>query len=82
MQKFEKEKKIIDLSYLPPCEANLISHIMRANHVALIFRKANRLILIQEDHGWDERGRVMWSNAFYPDDISQVLINHAEDEEK
>ena len=58
---------------------------MRANYVALMFRKANRLILNLEDpsnNGWDERGRVMWGNAFYPDDISQLLINHAEDKEK
>ena len=84
LQKFEKENKIIDLSLLPPCEANLKYHIMRAFSVALMFRNANQLILNLEDpinHGWDERGRVKWSTACYPDEISQLPINHAEDEE-
>ena len=84
LQKFEKRNKIIDLSLLPPCEANLKYHIMRAFYVALMFRNANQLILSLEDpinHGWDERGRVKWSTTCYPDDISQLIINHAEDEE-
>ena len=84
LQKLEKENKIIDLSLLPPCEINVKYHIMRAKYVALMFRNANRLILNLEDpinYGWDERGRVKWSTACYPDDISQLLINHAEDEE-
>ena len=34
MQKFEKEGKVLDLSLLPPCKANLQLHIMRANYVA------------------------------------------------
>ena len=69
---------------MPPCEANLKYHIMRANYVALMFRNANQLILNLEDpinHGWDERGRVKWSTACYPDDISQLLIRHAKDVE-
>ena len=56
-QKLEKENKVIDLSFMPPCEANL--HIMRANYVALIFRKADRFILDLEDHtshGWSNQG--------------------------
>ena len=84
LQKFEREKKIIDLSLLPPCETNLKLHIMRANYVASIFRNANRLILNLEEpinHGWDERGRVMWSSICYPDDLSQLLINYEEDAE-
>jgi hypothetical protein len=35
--KFNKEKKIIDLSLMPPCQSNLHHHIMRANYVAYIF---------------------------------------------
>ena len=57
---------------------------MCAFSVALMFRNANQLILNLEDpinHGWDERGQVKWSTACYPDDISQLPRNHAEDEE-
>ena len=35
--KLNKEKKIIDLSLMPPCQSNLHHHIMRANYVAYIF---------------------------------------------
>ena len=35
--KFNKEKKIIDLSVMPPCQSNLHYHIMRAKYVAYIF---------------------------------------------
>jgi hypothetical protein len=35
--KFNKEKKIIDLSLMPPCQSNLHYHITRANYVADIF---------------------------------------------
>ena len=35
--KFNKEKKIIDLSLLPPSQSNLHYHIMRANYVVDIF---------------------------------------------
>ena len=84
LQKFEKEKIIIDLSLLPPCKANLKHHIMRANYVALMFRNANRLILNLEEpinHGWNERGRVMWSSVCYPDDVSELLMDYEEEEE-
>ena len=84
LQKFEREKKIIDLSLLPPCQANLKLHTMRANYVASIFRKADRLFLNLEEpmnHGWDERGRVIWSSVCYPDDVSELLITCEEHEE-
>ena len=78
------KRRIIDLSLLPPCEANLKYNIMRAHYGALMFRNANRLILNLENtinHGWDEKGRAKWSTACYPDDISQLLIHYAKDEE-
>ena len=39
VQKFEREKKIIDLSILPPCKENPRLHILRANYVAMISGK-------------------------------------------
>ena len=71
-QKLEKENKVIDLSFMPPCEAN---------YVASIFRKADRLILDLEDHtshGWSYRGQVIWSNDCYPKDITELLLTEEE----
>ena len=59
--KFDKEKKVVDLSVLPPCKNNLKYHIIRSNYVAYIFRHANQLVLDiekAENHGWDEEGKV------------------------
>ena len=86
VQKFEKEKKIIDLSLLPPCQTNLELHIKRANYVAAIYRQADHLNLALEDprnHGWDDKGNVVWSNICYPEDISELLFdrNEANDDE-
>ena len=33
--KFDKEKKVVDLSVLPPCKNNLKYHIIRSNYVCL-----------------------------------------------
>ena len=86
MSKFDKEKKITDLSLLPPCEANLKLHIMRANYVAWMFRRAGQLVLDLENptsHGWDESGHVVWSSVCYPADVSELLFckDASEDEE-
>eukprot|EP00794_Sanderia_malayensis_P002605 gene2605-biopygen2134 len=81
MQKLEREKKIIDLSLLPPCKENLRLHILRANYVAMIFRQANGLMLQLDapvDHGWNEAGSVRWSDTCYPEDISELLLNQVE----
>ena len=86
LQRFEKEKKVIDISLLPPCETNLKLHIIRANYVASIFRKANHLIIDLDEptnHGWDERWEVIWSSVCFPDDVSELLIGQeVEDEDE
>ena len=77
LQKFESEKKITDLSLLPPCQATLKLHIKRSNYVASIFRQAGCLMMDLDDpanHGWDERGSVVWSDVCYPDDVAELLL--------
>ncbi len=84
VQKFEREKKIIDLSLLPPCKENLTLHIQRSNYVAMIFRKANDLMLDLDTpvyHGWDEAGSVRWCSTCFPDDISELLLDSVEVDE-
>ena len=39
LKKFEREKKITDLSLLLPCTDNLKLHVMRANYVSMVFKK-------------------------------------------
>ena len=39
VQKFEREKEIIDLSIPPPCKENPRLHILGANYVAMISGK-------------------------------------------
>ncbi len=80
VQKFTKEKKVVDLSLLPPYATNLKFHIMRAN-VAFILRNAKNLILDLDEqtcHGWEEVGKVIWDNVGYPNGISEILIDRKE----
>ena len=79
LQKFENEKKITDLSLLPPFQSNLKLHIKRLNYVASIFRQAGRLMMDLDDpanHGWDESGSVVWSDVCYPDDAAELLLSN------
>ncbi len=53
----------------------------RANYVAMIFRQANGLMLQFDapvDHGWNEAGPVRWSDTWYSEDISELLLNQVE----
>eukprot|EP00795_Rhopilema_esculentum_P007884 gene7884-13767_t len=76
-QKFNKIKQIVNLIPLPPCKANLIFHMMRSNYVAFLYRNADTLIISHDDpvnHGWDNKGRVTWSNESYPENVCELLI--------
>ena len=62
LQKFESEKKIKDLSLLPPCQSNLKLHIERAIYVASMYRQADRLMMDLDDpvnHEWNEKRSVV-----------------------
>ena len=76
-QKFNKDKKIVDLSLMPPCKTNLSYHILRANYVALLFRQADHLVMnleSPEGYGWNADGKVIWSNVSYPDEMNKLLL--------
>ena len=41
------------------------------------FRHANQLVLDiekAENHGWDEEGKVCWSDECYPEEVSDFLL--------
>ena len=70
--KFDKGKKVVDFNVLPPCRNNLKYHIIRSNYVAHIFRDTNQLVLDiekAENQGWDEEGKVCWSDECYPEEV-------------
>ena len=83
--KYNKDKKIVDLCMLPPCQKNLRHHIIRSNYVAYMFRHANNLHLNLEAsslHGWSGTS-ITWTEEHFPSDIHTVLLsaNEQEDEE-
>ena len=54
-----------------------MKYIIRSNYVAYIFRHANQLVLDiekAENHGWDEEGKVCWSDECYPEEVSYFLL--------
>ena len=82
--KYNKEKKIIDLCMLPPCFSNLEWHIKRSNYVTYLFRYADRLQLHLDPpslHGWDDTS-VRWMDEYFPNDIHSVLIAANEEEDE
>ena len=57
---------------------------MRVNYVTLLFRNANSSILSLEDsknHDWDERGMVICSSICYPEDVTELLFTHSDEDE-
>ena len=50
---------------------------MRANYVAGIYERANRLNMCldnPEDHGWGPDGATIWSDNIFPEDVKDVLL--------
>ena len=81
--RYNKEKKIVDLCMLPPCKGNLRLHFQRANYVAYVMRHAHLLRPNLQNfslHGWDETsGEAKWVTALTPHDIVEVLVEAEED---
>ena len=48
--RYNKQKKIVDLCMLLPCQGNLLLHIKRSNYVAYIMHHANELKPRLESH--------------------------------
>ena len=76
--KFKHEGKHVDMISLPPCYDNLSLHIDRACYVANMFHESRRLMMSLDDpaqHGWTTDGKVKWSDNYFPDDITELLIS-------
>ena len=77
-KKYDKEKKVIDMSLLPPCRSVLMLHIKRANYVAKLSKSAliswinPRDIL---DNGWNQDGSIYWVNEIFPQEVEEILVD-------
>ena len=74
---FARDKKITDLSLLPPCGASLRKHIQRSSYVASLWRQANDPQISVGDatnHGWKTDLTPDWIDEPYPEDIAELLI--------
>ena len=74
---FAIDKKITDLSLLPPCSSSLERHIRCANFVARIWRQASCPIIESEEPNWHGRNNdftVDWISDPYPKDISEFFV--------
>ena len=77
-----KERKVVDLSLLPPCGSSLRKHVTRANYVARFWRNAQHPIMALEDpqfHGWLPNLNIDWIAEAYPDDVAELLVEHDEE---
>ena len=76
-QKFNKDKKIVDLSLMPPCKTNLKLPHLESKLRSLLFRQADHLVMnleSPEGYGWNADGKVIWSNVSYPDEMNELLL--------
>ena len=74
---FQQKLATVDLISLSPCSANLSLHIDRACYVANMFRESKRLMMLLDDpveRGWDANDEVKWTEDYFPEDVSRLLI--------
>ena len=78
-KKYTKEKKVIDMSILPPCKSVLTLHIKRANYVAKMWKSSltNWLDVTDEisENGWFPDGSTCWVDEIFPRDVKEILCN-------
>ena len=87
-KKLKKNKKVSDISLLPPCYTSLFKHSKRANYVARIYRLAGRTTMNLThvtENGWLKDCTPDWIEKAYPDNLVDLLSNdeeHIEDVEE
>ena len=78
-RKNKREKKIPNLSSLPPCKDVLWYHALRSNFVAYIWRNSIEPIIdipnIAEN-GWLSTGEILWLDDAFPEEIDELLCNN------
>ena len=77
-RKLSKDKKITDMSVLPPCHQTLDLHIRRANFIAKEWRSAhisNSESTSSRENGWNEQMEPKWFEIAMPDDVEELFTN-------
>ena len=75
---FSKEKKITDISLLPPCQQTLELHILRACFIAREWRSAdiNDYESRNSVDGWNEQMEPKWVETMMPEDVQELFIDN------
>eukprot|EP00794_Sanderia_malayensis_P002593 gene2593-biopygen2126 len=76
-KKLKQDNKVMDLSWLPPCNSSLQRQAIRADFVARMWRKAQNCKMHLEDpqqHGWLNDLSPDWIDVPYPEDVAELLI--------
>ena len=77
--KLSKDKKIIDISMIPPCQQTLALHVLRANFIAREWRSADISDYESRnsvENGWNEKMQPKWLEMVMPEDVQELFINH------
>ena len=77
-RKHINQKKVIDISQLPPCQSTLLLHSKRANVVAKIWNSSHEPMLEVPEfslHGWNEELEIHWMDLAFPRDINSILFD-------
>ena len=81
---FTRDKKVTDLSLLPPCSSSLRKHIQRSSYVANLWRQASHPLISvgnASEHGWKTDFTPDWTDEPYPEDIAELLIESDDTQE-
>ena len=76
--KLEKQKKICDISLLPPCKQALYFHSLRANFIAHQLRTSlepESQLGEVVDNGWTGELEPKWLENVMPADIKELFVN-------
>ena len=78
---FEREhvnqRKVVDVSHLPPCRSTLLLHSKRANVIAKIWNSSHVPLLEERDfthNGWNSLIEICWMDEAFPRDMNNILL--------
>ena len=75
-KKNKREKKVVDLSVLPPCTSVLYYHTLRANTSSMIWKHAVNPNVVLPDFKvcrWKENGELIRMEEPFPKDIEEMM---------
>ena len=82
-QKFSSGKSM-DLTLFPPCQDNLNLHIDWSCYIANLYSESIQLEMLLDSpsmHGWDDKGKAIWYEMYFPDGITDLhLLDNGNEE--